>query len=312
MDILFQFLLATLAIATSFLGAWIVSSIVAYLHGPNWLIILSAIALLPILPIWRELRSVLKWKRSFWSQHVPFWLARVSLRTLALNLMFIVLLLGLYPQLTFNALEKQGDWILGDRQGKIAQTLRATLRQAEQGLEALYTRASESLGQTPQIGQRERPTSPQTKPSPKAPSDTIAAVVAKTNQFRRQNGLSDLTLNDQLTEAAQQQSVNMARQDFFDHTDKAGKKVSDRVTATGYNWVLVAENIAAGQRTAEEVVQAWIKSPGHRANMLKPDLQDIGVGYVYLGNDTGEVNFHSYWTQVFGTPCPPLAICGPK
>jgi uncharacterized protein YkwD len=54
--------------------------------------------------------------------------------------------------------------------------------------------------------------------------------------------------------------------------------------------------------TPEGVVAGWMNSPGHRANILNPALKEIGVGYYFLAEDTGEVNYHHYWTQVFGTP----------
>jgi hypothetical protein len=62
----------------------------------------------------------------------------------------------------------------------------------------------------------------------------------------------------------------------------------------------VGENIAAGQTTPEQVVQGWINSPGHRANMLSNNYTEIGIGYEFLANDTGSVNYNHYWAQVFG------------
>jgi len=151
-------------------------------------------------------------------------------------------------------------------------------------------------------------TSPSTtSSSPSSPLQTVVSsfidqVVQLTNAFRQQNGLPALTDNSNLNQAAQTQSQNMALQDFFDHTGLDGSHPWDRMTAAGYHWSRAAENIAAGQRTPEEVVTAWINSPGHRANMLDPNVKDIGVGYYELVNDTGNVNYNRYWTQVFGAP----------
>lgn len=130
----------------------------------------------------------------------------------------------------------------------------------------------------------------------------INRVVELTNEFRAENGLSGLTLNPLLTTAADNHSENMAALDFFDHTGADGSNIGDRVAATGYNYSRAGENIAAGYSTPEEVVQGWIDSPGHRANLLNPDFTEIGVGYHFLENDTGSVNYNHYWTQVFGTP----------
>lgn len=128
----------------------------------------------------------------------------------------------------------------------------------------------------------------------------IDEVVRLTNNFRAQNGLQPLTYDSRLGSAAQTHTSNMANQDFFSHTGIDGSSVGSRATASGYRWSTVGENIAAGQITPQAVVNSWINSPGHRANMLNPNYQNIGVGYVYLANDTGQVNYQHYWTQKFG------------
>ncbi|MDX2216109.1 MAG: CAP domain-containing protein [Oculatellaceae cyanobacterium bins.114] len=132
-------------------------------------------------------------------------------------------------------------------------------------------------------------------------SPFVEQVVNLTNAFRQQFGLQPLTLNAKLTTAAQTHSQNMAIHDFFAHTGVDGSQPWDRMVAAGYRWAQAAENIAAGQQTPEAVVNAWINSPGHRANMLNANLREIGVGYYELLNDTGSVNYGRYWTQDFGT-----------
>ncbi|MDY7023660.1 MAG: CAP domain-containing protein [Cyanobacteriota bacterium] len=130
----------------------------------------------------------------------------------------------------------------------------------------------------------------------------IDQVVELTNDFRGENGLSPLSFDSQLANAAQIHTENMAFQDFFSHDGIDGSDVGDRVLDAGYSFSRAGENIAAGYTTAESVVQGWIDSPGHRANLLNPDYTEIGVGYFFLENDTGESNWNHYWTQVFGTP----------
>ena len=88
----------------------------------------------------------------------------------------------------------------------------------------------------------------------------------------------------------------MVRRGFFAHENPDGQQVWDRAVAVGYAYRKVAENIAAGQRSAEEVVLGWMHSPGHRANILDAELSQIGVGRVEGGP------YGVYWTQVFGTP----------
>ncbi len=127
-------------------------------------------------------------------------------------------------------------------------------------------------------------------------------VVDLTNNFRLQNNLAPLAINSKLTAVAQAYSQTMANQDFVAHQGLDGAQPWERMTMGGYKWSRAAENIAAGQETPEAVMQSWINSSGHRANLLDPKLKEIGVGYFFLANDTGNVNYNSYWTQNFGAP----------
>ena len=134
------------------------------------------------------------------------------------------------------------------------------------------------------------------------PENLINRVVQLSNEFRAENGLSPLSLNSQLGMAAEGHSEDMALQDFFDHLAPDGSDVGDRILDVGYDYSRAGENIGAGYSTPEAVVEGWINSPGHRANLLNPDFTEIGVGYYFLENDTGTENWNHYWTQVFGTP----------
>lgn len=122
-----------------------------------------------------------------------------------------------------------------------------------------------------------------------------AEVLRLTNEFRAQYGKAPLVNDERLNAAAEDWSQSMAEDDFFAHSSPS------QVEEEGYNWRAWGENIAAGYRTPEQVVQGWINSPGHRANMLSDYFQEIGVGHYYEENDTGDVNYHHYWTQVFAT-----------
>src|SRR5690606_27725709 len=81
-----------------------------------------------------------------------------------------------------------------------------------------------------------------------------------------------------------------------------GKDVTDRIAATGYLVLASAENIASGQPDPATVVEGWLNSPGHRANILNPELTEIGAGYAYT--TTGD--YHHFWTHVFATPDPSM------
>ena len=124
----------------------------------------------------------------------------------------------------------------------------------------------------------------------------LGEVVDRTNAERTRRGLRPLTVDTRLAAAAQAHSADMVQRGFFAHESPDGRQVWDRAVAAGYAYRKVAENIAAGQRSAEEVVRGWMESPGHRANILDGDLAQIGVGRVEGGS------YGVYWTQVFGTP----------
>ena len=129
------------------------------------------------------------------------------------------------------------------------------------------------------------------------PVDLLKRVWDLTNNERRHHNLPDLTFNWQLAWAAMKHSANMANQDFFDH-----RQMEERVRAEGYQYSLVGENISAGNSTPEDAMNTWMNSPGHRNNILNPQYRELGVGYFFLVNDQGSVNYHYYWTQIFGTP----------
>ncbi|MFI0819445.1 CAP domain-containing protein [Streptomyces sp. NPDC021098] len=119
-------------------------------------------------------------------------------------------------------------------------------------------------------------------------------VIALTNAERAAARLAPLAPDPRLTAAAQAHSDDMVVRDFYDHTSPEGRQPWDRATAAGATHRGIGENIACGQRGPAEVVQGWMNSPGHRANILKPDFTHIGVGYA-TGSRAG-----TYWTQVFG------------
>lgn len=126
-------------------------------------------------------------------------------------------------------------------------------------------------------------------------------VIQLTNQHRATVGCGPLTGEARLSQAARAHSANMADNGFFDHTDPQGRTPSQRITATGYQWNRTSENIAAGSATAEGVLQQWLNSPGHRANIENCAVTQIGVGHGH--NPTSQ--FGHYWTQKFANPTDP-------
>jgi uncharacterized protein YkwD len=139
-------------------------------------------------------------------------------------------------------------------------------------------------------------------PTPTPPNNAADQVVALINQARVAQGCAPLAVNSALRQAAQAHSTDMLEHDFFSHTGSDGSSPEDRMARVGYAYSSWGENIAAGYSTADEVVDGWMSSPGHRANILNCAFDDTGVGYVYDENDSGNVVYYHYWTQVFGTP----------
>ncbi|MEU9965872.1 CAP domain-containing protein [Streptomyces malaysiensis] len=119
-------------------------------------------------------------------------------------------------------------------------------------------------------------------------------VIALTNAERAAARLAPLAPDPRLAAAAQAHSDDMVARDFYSHTGPEGHQPWDRARAAGATHRGIGENIACGQRSPAEVVRGWMDSPGHRANILKPDFTHIGVGHA-TGSRAG-----TYWTQVFG------------
>ena len=124
-----------------------------------------------------------------------------------------------------------------------------------------------------------------------ADADRILTLV---NDERTAVGLSVLTRNAQLDAAAQAHADDMRANGFFAHPGSDGSDVGDRATAAGYSWTWIAENIGEGSVSPEEMMDLWMNSASHSANILSPNAVELGVGI----NDTGT----TLWVQVFGRP----------
>jgi len=112
------------------------------------------------------------------------------------------------------------------------------------------------------------------------------------NKARQSAGLDPLGIDDALTQAAQQHSDDMARMNNMDHTGSDGSSPGDRCQRAGFNWSAVAENIAYGQTSMDEVMQVWMDSPGHRENILNPQYKMFGSAVSMSGSTP-------YYTQDF-------------
>ncbi|HWI48136.1 MAG TPA: CAP domain-containing protein, partial [Rummeliibacillus sp.] len=115
-------------------------------------------------------------------------------------------------------------------------------------------------------------------------------VISLTNAERAKEGLPALQADAKLMQSAKAKSDDMAKNHYFDHTSPTYGSPFDQMKSLGISYKSAGENIAQGQKTPQEVVQAWMQSPGHRANIMNASYTHIGVGFSANGN---------YWTQQF-------------
>ncbi|QFT89197.1 Cysteine-rich secretory protein family protein [Bacillus sp. THAF10] len=115
-------------------------------------------------------------------------------------------------------------------------------------------------------------------------------VVELTNAEREKGGLAPLELDAELSKVAKEKSNDMQKNNYFSHNSPTYGSPFDMMKQFGVEYKTAGENIAQGQQSPEEVVNAWMNSEGHRANIMNENFTHIGVGHVEEGN---------YWTQMF-------------
>lgn len=130
-------------------------------------------------------------------------------------------------------------------------------------------------------------------PDTEAAAGPAQQVVTLLNRERAENGCGAVRSNSLLAEAAQRHSEDMATRDYFSHTSPDGSGPGERITAAGYPWSTYGENIARGQQSPSQVMKSWMDSPGHRANIVNCDFEEVGIG-VRQGSGG------PWWTQNFG------------
>ena len=121
-------------------------------------------------------------------------------------------------------------------------------------------------------------------------SDYEEEVVELVNEIRKEYDLSPLKLNTELSAVARTKSADMREKGYFSHTSPTYGSPFDMMKSFGIKYKTAGENIAMGYKTPQAVVDGWMNSKGHRANILNSSFTEIGVGYVENGN---------YWTQMF-------------
>lgn len=158
--------------------------------------------------------------------------------------------------------------------------------------EQITTEEAAPQGSTP--AETETPSTDAPTETPEEETSAVLAyereVVALVNEIRRAEGLNELTLNEKLCAVAREKSADMQRNGYFSHTSPTYGSPFDMMKSFGITYRTAGENIAMGYPTPAEVVDGWMNSEGHRANILNASFTEIGVGYVENGH---------YWTQMF-------------
>lgn len=160
---------------------------------------------------------------------------------------------------------------------------------------------------TPPVG-GDVPDTPHCAPVANWPADWAQLeeeVLVLTNQMRAQGAscggqwygpTGPVTMHPVLRCSARLHSLDMATNGFFSHDNLQGVSAFDRMAGAGYDYSTAGENIAAGQTSAADVIQAWLDSPGHCQILMHPNFEHLGVGYAYQDAS----HYRRYWTQNFG------------
>lgn len=159
----------------------------------------------------------------------------------------------------------------------------------QQGQAAAPAPQQQTQQQTQQP-QAEAPKQAAPAPTSSSVNQAVAKVIELTNAERKKHGLPALQTDTNLNKVAQTKSVDMKQNNYFSHTSPTYGSPFDMMRDFGISYKTAGENIAQGQQTPEQVVDSWMKSQGHRENILSAKYTHIGVGYEPSGH---------HWTQMF-------------
>lgn len=139
---------------------------------------------------------------------------------------------------------------------------------------------------------------PSTRPTHEQLNASMSRIVDLVNAQRRNARLAPLTVHSTLMSCAQQYSDVQASTGAINHTGPDGSNPGQRLTRCGYRWRHYGENLAAGYANPDELVAAWMASPGHRRNILNPKVREIGLGFAHRDNDPGQ--YYDYYVMELG------------
>jgi uncharacterized protein YkwD len=143
----------------------------------------------------------------------------------------------------------------------------------------------------------------ESQPAPKGDPAEVLALVNEARSTGRTCGsqgtfgaANPLGWNDKLGRAAQLHAEDMASNDFMSHTGSDGSDLAARISAEGYRWFAIGENVAAGQSSPADVMSSWLSSPPHCANIMNRAFQHMGIGRAQGGS------LGVYWAQTLAQP----------
>ena len=133
----------------------------------------------------------------------------------------------------------------------------------------------------------------------------VEAIITLTNNARALNGLPPLRANLLLNTIAESRAKDMLEKQYFAHVSPTGQQASDIAQSVGYQYKIIAENIGSGVfYTNKKIVDGWMQSPGHRRNILSPEVEEIGAAAL-KGRMNGMETYIS--VQIFGLQSPPVS-----
>lgn len=135
-----------------------------------------------------------------------------------------------------------------------------------------------------------------------ATEDPPATLLMKVNAVRLAQGLPAVSSDAELMRAAQRHAEEIATRGELSHTSIDGARIGERLDRVGYPYVLAAENLASGTLDADDTLERWLGSPGHRINLLSAAMRQVGVGYIEVPVPDWRVAYRSYWVLVLARP----------
>lgn len=135
-----------------------------------------------------------------------------------------------------------------------------------------------------------------------AADDSSVSLLMKVNAVRLAQGLTPVSIDANLTRVAQRHAEEIAARGELSHTSIDGAHVGERLERVGYPYLLAMENLASGTLDAEDTLERWLGSPGHRLNLLSSAVRQAGVGYIEVPVPDMRVAYRSYWVLVLAYP----------